>query len=84
MIKATARSAPDREREINNLVLRARFHEDSYVRDFGIAINNQMTDVKGRVLSAPKIQYGGRVSQTFYNYPHLIFRNIVVNGTEVK
>ncbi len=23
--------------------------------------NNQMTDVKGRVLSAPKIQYGGRV-----------------------
>ena len=61
MIKATARSAPDREREINNLVLRARFHEDSYVRDFGIAINSQMTDVKGRVLSAPKIQYGGRV-----------------------
>lgn len=61
MIKATARSAPDREREINNLVLRARFHDDNYVRDFGITINNQMTDVKGRVLSAPKIQYGGRV-----------------------
>jgi len=64
MIKATARSAPDREREINNLVLRARFHEDSYVRDFGIAINSQMTDVKGRVLSAPKIQYGGRTKVT--------------------
>jgi eukaryotic translation initiation factor 2C len=64
MIKATARSAPDREKEINNLVLRAKFHEDSYVRDFGIAINNQMTDVKGRVLSAPKIQYGGRTKVT--------------------
>lgn len=61
MIKATARSAPEREKEINNLVLRAKFHEDTFVRDFGISINNQMTDVKGRVLSAPKIQYGGRV-----------------------
>jgi eukaryotic translation initiation factor 2C len=62
MIKATARSAPEREKEINNLVMRAKFHEDSFVRDFGITINNQMTDVKGRVLTAPKIQYGGRVS----------------------
>jgi eukaryotic translation initiation factor 2C len=64
MIKATARSAPDREKEINNLVSRAKFHEDSYVRDFGIMINNQMTDVKGRVLTAPKIQYGGRTKVT--------------------
>jgi eukaryotic translation initiation factor 2C len=64
MIKATARSAPEREKEINNLVLRAKFHEDTYVRDFGIAINNQMSDVKGRVLSAPKIQYGGRTRVT--------------------
>ncbi|CAF0731815.1 unnamed protein product [Brachionus calyciflorus] len=64
MIKATARSAPDREKEINNLVLRAKFHEDSYVKDFGISINNQMTDVKGRVLTAPKIQYGGRTKVT--------------------
>ncbi|RNA31902.1 Argonaute [Brachionus plicatilis] len=64
MIKATARSAPDREKEINNLVLKAKFHEDTFVKDFGITINNQMTDVKGRVLSAPKIQYGGRTKVT--------------------
>lgn len=32
MIKATARSAPDREREINNLVRRADFNNDSYVQ----------------------------------------------------
>jgi eukaryotic translation initiation factor 2C len=61
MIKATARSAPDREKEINSLVSRAKFHEDQFVRDFGIAINNQMTEVKGRILTAPKIQYGGKV-----------------------
>ena len=65
MIKATARSAPDREKEINNLVLRARFHEDQFVRDFGISINNQMAEVKGRILTAPKIQYGGKVNVIF-------------------
>lgn len=34
MIKATARSAPDREREINNLVKRADFNNDAYVQVF--------------------------------------------------
>lgn len=34
------------------------------MRDFGISINQQMTDVKGRVLTAPKIQYGGRTKVT--------------------
>lgn len=32
MIKATARSAPDREREINNLVHKADFNNDPYVQ----------------------------------------------------
>ncbi|KAK2174077.1 hypothetical protein NP493_830g00028 [Ridgeia piscesae] len=60
MIKATARSAPDREKEINNLVRRADFNNDHYLQTFGINVSNQMTEVQGRVLSAPKIQYGGR------------------------
>ena len=68
MIKATARSAPDREKEINNLVLRARFHEDQFVRDFGISINNQMAEVKGRILTAPKIQYGGKVNVNILSF----------------
>ncbi|XP_017147364.1 protein argonaute-2 isoform X2 [Drosophila miranda] len=62
MIKATARSAPDREREINNLVKRADFNNDSYVQEFGLAISNSMMEVRGRVLPPPKLQYGGRVS----------------------
>jgi len=57
MIKATARSAPDREREINNLVRRA-----DYVQEFGLTISNSMMEVRGRVLPPPKLQYGGRVS----------------------
>ncbi|XP_058832424.1 protein argonaute-2 isoform X2 [Topomyia yanbarensis] len=62
MIKATARSAPDREREINNLVRRADFNNDAYVQEFGLAISNSMMEVRGRVLPPPKLQYGGRVS----------------------
>ncbi|XP_052762994.1 protein argonaute-2-like isoform X3 [Mya arenaria] len=60
MIKATARSAPDREKEINNLVRKANFNSDPYLQTFGISIIPQMVDVHGRVLNPPKIQYGGR------------------------
>ncbi|XP_054710913.1 protein argonaute-2-like [Uloborus diversus] len=72
MIKATARSAPDREREINNLVSntglssasnqvrRADFNNDPYVREFGLSISNTMMEVRGRILPPPKLQYGGR------------------------
>lgn len=62
MIKATARSAPDREREINSLVRRADFNNDAYVQEFGLTISNSMMEVRGRVLPPPKLQYGGRVS----------------------
>nr|CAI5856771.1 unnamed protein product [Callosobruchus analis] len=63
MIKATARSAPDREREINNLVRRADFNNDEYVQEFGLTISNNMMEVRGRVLPPPKLQYGGRSKQ---------------------
>ncbi|EGT49576.1 hypothetical protein CAEBREN_20222 [Caenorhabditis brenneri] len=64
MIKATARTAPERERDISNLVRKAEFTSDPYIHEFGIAINPQMTEVKGRVLSAPKLLYGGRTHST--------------------
>lgn len=64
MIKATARSAPEREREISNLVRKAEFSADPFAHEFGIAINPAMTEVKGRVLSAPKLLYGGRTKAT--------------------
>uniref|UniRef100_A0A1I8GV41 Protein argonaute-1 n=1 Tax=Macrostomum lignano TaxID=282301 RepID=A0A1I8GV41_9PLAT len=60
MIKATARSAPDREREINNLVRKANFSHDNHLQTFGIQVQTRMADIGGRVLPAPKIQYGGR------------------------
>ena len=58
-LKATARSAPDREREIAELVRAAGFNNDPYVQEFGIQVIDEMTEVKGHVLPAPRIQYGG-------------------------
>ena len=43
-------------------VRKAEFNNDVYVTHFGINILTNMTEVMGRVLNAPKIQYGGRVS----------------------
>lgn len=63
---------PNREREINNLVRRANFNTDLYVKEFGLTISNNMMEVRGRVLPPPKLQYGGRVSslggQVIYLY----------------
>ncbi len=63
MIKATARSAPDREREINNLIRKADFNNDPYVQEFGLNISHNLMEVRGRVLPPPKLQYGGRTKQ---------------------
>ena len=63
MIKATARSAPDREREIKNLIKKADFNNDAYVQEFGLNISHNLMEVRGRVLPPPKLQYGGRTKQ---------------------
>ncbi|KPP63383.1 hypothetical protein Z043_118368, partial [Scleropages formosus] len=60
MIRATARSAPDRQDEISKLMRSANFNSDPYVREFGIMVRDEMTEVNGRVLQAPSILYGGR------------------------
>ncbi|MGH0151680.1 UNVERIFIED_CONTAM: hypothetical protein FKN15_019751 [Acipenser sinensis] len=60
MIRATARSAPDRQDEISKLMRSANFNNDPYVREFGVRVRDDMTEVNGRVLQAPSILYGGR------------------------
>ncbi|XP_031556457.1 protein argonaute-2-like [Actinia tenebrosa] len=63
MIRATARSAPEREKEINGLVKKANFPDDEFVKDFGLTISNRMVELKGRVLPPPKLIFGGKESQ---------------------
>jgi len=65
MIKATARSAPDREREIRNLITKADFNNDPYIKQFGLEVSQRMMDTPGRILNPPKLEYGARSSRTF-------------------
>ena len=65
LLQQTARSAPDREKEINMLVREVNFNADPYLQAFGITVSNQMADVQGRILPVPKLQYGGRVCGWF-------------------
>jgi eukaryotic translation initiation factor 2C len=69
MIRATSRTAPDREKEINRLVVRADFNEDPFVRDFGISIDQKMVTVTGRILPPPLLQYGGKIQARIQAQP---------------
>ena len=64
MIKATARSAPDREKEISDLVKNNRYNNDPYVKEFGLKVIDDMTEIRGRVICPPKLQYGGSTQTT--------------------
>ncbi|NIG58362.1 protein argonaute-2-like [Pontoporia blainvillei] len=44
----------------------ASFNTDPYVREFGIMVKDEMTDVTGRVLQPPSILYGGRACGSKY------------------
>lgn len=57
MIKATARSAPNREQDIRALVSQADFSNDPYLKDFDIRVNTRMVEIPGRVLDPPQIKY---------------------------
>ena len=65
MIKATARSAPDREREIKNLISKADFNNDPYIKQFGLDVSQKMIETPGRILRPPTLQYGGRNDRRF-------------------
>lgn len=39
----------------------ASYNLDPYIQEFGIKVKDDMTEVTGRVLPAPILQYGGRV-----------------------
>lgn len=96
MIKATARSAPDRQEEISRLVgvrspcllllscpgsvsaaetffllqvRSANYAADPFVQEFQFRLCDEMAQVTGRVLPAPMLQYGGRVSSEPFLVP---------------
>jgi eukaryotic translation initiation factor 2C len=60
MIKATARTALDRETDINKLVAQADFAHDIYIDHYGVHVDSRMIELYGRVLDPPRLVYGGR------------------------
>lgn len=49
------------ENSFYSQVRKADFKNDPYAIDFGISISDNMVELAGRILEAPKLQYGGRV-----------------------
>lgn len=49
-------------------VSKADFNNDPYLRTFDISVDTQMTEVKGRVLPVPRLQYGGRVGIHVFHF----------------
>ena len=43
-------------------VRKADFNSDIHLQTFGVSVYSHMAEVPGRVLPAPKLQYGGQVS----------------------
>ncbi|XP_046856737.1 protein argonaute-2-like isoform X1 [Xenia sp. Carnegie-2017] len=58
MIRHTALPAPQRQREIENLVHSSNFDKDPYCADFGIKVGRNLASVTGRVLDPPLLSYG--------------------------
>ena len=61
MIRHTAISAPQREKEINRVIRDANFGSDKVANEFGIKVGSEMMKLKGRVLDPPKLTYRGEV-----------------------
>uniref|UniRef100_UPI00358FD241 protein argonaute-1-like n=1 Tax=Myxine glutinosa TaxID=7769 RepID=UPI00358FD241 len=62
MIRATAHSATDRQEEIAKQMKTLDFKSDPYTREFEIHVCDKMTDVIGRILPVPVLQYGGKTT----------------------
>lgn len=63
-------------------VSRADFCGDPYLYQFGVSVSTKMVEVEGRVIDAPKIQYGGRVSQSLSIFLFTFFYSYTIQAQE--
>lgn len=47
----------------------ANYNSDPFVQEFQFRVRDEMAEVTGRVLPAPMLQYGGRVSSEQFMVP---------------
>lgn len=50
----------------------ANYEADPFVQEFQFRVRDEMAQVTGRVLPAPMLQYGGRVSSEPFMVPSLL------------
>uniref|UniRef100_A0A671LSW4 Protein argonaute-1 n=1 Tax=Sinocyclocheilus anshuiensis TaxID=1608454 RepID=A0A671LSW4_9TELE len=56
----------NQQEEISRLVRSANYNSDPFVQEFQFRVRDEMAEVTGRVLPAPMLQYGGRVSSEHF------------------
>ena len=83
MIKHTALPAPERRELINDLIRKAKFNDDEFLRDFGITVGQDMSRIEGRVLEPPAIQYAGEKKEMpcngKWNMQHISYKTVDLN-----
>uniref|UniRef100_A0A673LRY1 Protein argonaute-3-like n=1 Tax=Sinocyclocheilus rhinocerous TaxID=307959 RepID=A0A673LRY1_9TELE len=66
------------------LVRSANYEADPFVQEFQFKVRDEMAHVTGRVLPAPMLQYGGRVSTEHFMVPFLSITHISLCLLQVK
>ncbi|KFM79527.1 Protein argonaute-3, partial [Stegodyphus mimosarum] len=57
MIKFTARAPRDRFNEIRDIVKRAEYNRDRFLKEFEMTVYSEPLKLEGRILEAPNVQY---------------------------
>lgn len=57
MIRATAKKPPIRKQGIDNQMSKMQYAQDAHVKQFGFEVDQNMVQVKGRVINPPKLGY---------------------------
>ncbi|KAG0206269.1 hypothetical protein BGX28_002266 [Mortierella sp. GBA30] len=63
MIKATSVRPPDRQKRIEDSLYKLDLDGNSYLREFGMRIDNRMANVPARVLPSPTIEFSNNVRE---------------------
>ena len=67
MIKSTARNAPDRKLEINDLINRCGYNRDRYNNNFGLVLDQKMLELTGRVIDPPVLKFKSDTRNDIYD-----------------
>ena len=86
MIKVTAVKPHERMEKIRRN-LRERneaFKNDPYAKAFGISVQDNLSEISGRVLDAPKLEYQGKLSSKSVDFTDFFAQKYFVDFRKAK